>query len=35
MVEDPDLFDMINIEPPGLKLPEEEGNWLEGDSEEE
>ncbi len=35
MVEDPDLLDMINIEPPGLKLPEEEGNWLEGDSGEE
>lgn len=35
MVEDPDLFDMINIEPPELKPPEGEGNWLDGDNEED
>ncbi len=35
MVEDPDLFDMINIEPPELKPPEGEEDCLEGDSEEE
>ena len=33
MVEEPDLFDMINSEPPELKPPEGEGNWLNGDNE--
>ena len=35
IVEDPDLFDMINIEPPELKPSEGEGNWLDGDNEED
>jgi hypothetical protein len=35
MVEDPDLFDMIINEPPGLKSPEGEEDCLDGDSEEE
>lgn len=35
MVEDPDLLDMINIEPPEFKRPGGEEDCLDGDSEEE
>lgn len=33
-IEDPDLIDMINCEPPESKLPGEEGNCLNGAGDE-